>query len=826
MLQAIKRFNYSLTKRLLRWLLRPAVAQTNSFEGECVYVLENRSMSDLIVLDLIAEETNNPSPLETVQSPKSDTSESKSKQRRIFFLNRGHGFIIRRNTMKTISPGLTRLQRQAFACPEQDITLVPVSVFWGRAPARKHSFFRSILSEHWTVTSRLKRFVGCFLNRKDIVVYFGQPLSLQAVNASTSTPDRLTRRIARLLRVRFRNQRVGVMGPDFSHQRTLINQIVNSRAVSQVIEQGENEKAVKKSRKKAEKHAKSIASDMSYTTVRLFERGLTWFWHKIYEGIDVGGLEKVRKLAETNTIVYVPSHRSHLDYLLLSYLLHENNIMIPHIAAGDNLNLPIIGGFLRRCGAFFMRRSFREDPLYAAVFSEYLYQVYRRGHSVEFFIEGGRTRTGRLRSAKLGMLRMTIEHHRRGLPRPITFVPVYFGYEKLIEARSYLDELQGVSKKGESVSDIFTGLRLIRQDFGRVTVNFGEPLNLAETIDHAASVPANELASTLGRELLRRINSVAHVNPVNLVALVTLGTPKLAIDESQLTTQIECYQRLINAEHTASQIRCSPLPANEIVNYVERLGMLEREQQSYGAVIAHDPVSAVLMTWYRNNVLHVLAMPSLIACLLSNQRRGLRLGVLKYMVDLIYPYFAIELNQDTDDSQAFARWLGHLQNEKLIKLSSDGQLMPATADSEAFTRLKLLSQIVKPTLERLYIVVGTLHRSPNGTFTRKELEKECHQVAKRLSRLYGLNAPEFFDASLFHQFVTALADTGLIFDGGCDSSSKRGCESGSTDEFERESTKLEKSEMIERINRSSSWVIDSDFRHAVLYDSPSQSVAY
>ena len=135
---------------------------------------------------------------------------------------------------------------------------------------------------------------------------------------------------------------------------------------------------------------------MSYPTIRVLEGLLSWFWHRIYDGVDIQGFERLEQMAHTHTLVYAPCHRSHVDYLVLSHALFGLGLMLPHIAAGDNLNIPVIGKLLRRGGAFFMRRSFRNDPIYRAVIREYLNEVFSRGHSVEYFIEGGRSRTGRM----------------------------------------------------------------------------------------------------------------------------------------------------------------------------------------------------------------------------------------------------------------------------------------------------------------------------------------------------------------------------------------------------------------------------------------------
>jgi glycerol-3-phosphate O-acyltransferase len=447
-----------------------------------------------------------------------------------------------------------------------------------------------------------------------------------------------------------------------------------------------------------------------------------------------------------------------------------------------------------------MRRSFRDDPLYAAVFSEYLYQVYRRGHSVEFFPEGGRTRTGRLLPARVGLLKMTLEHHVRGLPRPLAFVPVYFGYEKLIEATSYLDELRGGEKRRESWSDVFRSLRLIRQNFGRVHVRFGQPLELGEWLASqqmdAGSAASGASATALGSEIMHRVNASAGVNPMNLVALVTLCMPRLAIEQRVLERQIALYQRLLAADSAYRDYAVDPATPGQIISHVESLGMLHRESTAYGPVLSHDPFSAVLMTWYRNNVAHTLALPSLIACLVRNRRRPMTQHALGRMVDVVFPYIARELHT-VDRAEDTSRWLRHLAEAGLV-VEQPGGYGPPAAHTVANHELRLLARVIMPALERLYIVIGLLSFGGSATRTREGLEARSRQVAEKMARLYGLNAPEFFDTRLLNEFVDALIRNGVV----------------------RESPdgELAHEALVEEVLKASETVIDPEFRFAVLQE--------
>ena len=160
----------------------------------------------------------------------------------------------------------------------------------------------------------------------------------------------------------------------------------------------------------------------------------------------------------------------------------------PHIVAGINLNLPVVGTLMRKGGTFFIRRSIKGNALYSTVLSEYMAQLVSGGYSLGYFVEGGRSRTGRLLPPKGGMIAMTVRAYLRQPTRPVLFQPVYIGYEKLLEGRSYLDELTGKPKEKESIWQFLGGIpKVLRSNFGQVVVNFGERIALTEVL--AANAP-------------------------------------------------------------------------------------------------------------------------------------------------------------------------------------------------------------------------------------------------------------------------------------------------------------------------------------------------
>src|SRR4030042_2244475 len=166
--------------------------------------------------------------------------------------------------------------------------------------------------------------------------------------------------------------------------------------------------------------------------------------------------------------VIIPCHRSHIDYLLLSYIFYKNNIQMPFVAAGTNLSFFPMGYIFRKSGAFFLRRSFKGNDLYAEVFAKYIKVLLKEGLPLEFFIEGGRSRTGKMVMPKYGLLSVIIQAYQEKAVDDLAAIPVYIGYDRVVEEKAYSQELGGAEKEKEKATQMIKSGKLLRKRHGRV----------------------------------------------------------------------------------------------------------------------------------------------------------------------------------------------------------------------------------------------------------------------------------------------------------------------------------------------------------------------
>ncbi|VFT12344.1 glycerol-3-phosphate acyltransferase [Pseudomonas aeruginosa] len=773
-----RRFGFGALRRLLYLWVRSETINQSAFtlkidrSKPVLYVLQQPSVSDLAVVDTECRKAGLPRPVMPVAV--GDAIEPAA----FFYLTPEPDWLGRQDK-RGASPTLVRMLAAVGQNGLDDAQIIPVSVFWGQSPDSESSPWKLLFADNWAVTGRLRKLARILILGRKTRVQFSAPIHLRELVEQGKGHERTLRMVNRILRVHFRNLKTAVIGPDLSHRRNLVKGLLRAPLVRQAIsEECESERI---SQEKAEgialRYANEIASDFSYPVIRFLEVILSWFWNKLYEGVKVNHIERVQDVAQGNEIVYVPCHRSHIDYLLLSYLLFRNGLTPPHIAAGINLNMPVIGSILRRGGAFFMRRSFKGNQLYTAVFNEYLHTLFSRGFSTEYFVEGGRSRTGRMLHPRTGMLAITLRSFLRDSRRPIVFVPVYIGYERVLEGRTYLGELRGATKKKESIFDLFKVVGALKQRFGQVWVNFGEPIP-------SRPVPRPPPARLAGpgprpgippRTGCRRpptcwprtspatSNDAAAINPVNLVALALLSTSRQALDESALARILDLYLALLRKVPYSPSATLPDGDGQALIEYVKSMNLLAEQKDALGRILYLDEQNAVLATYYRNNVLHVFALPALIASFFQSNSRISREQLLRF-ARALYPYLQAELfiRWSLDELDAVIdQWLAALVEQDLLRQENDTFIRPAPS-SRQYVLLILLARSVTQTLQRFYMAIALLLNAGQNALTAEELENLCTVMAQRLSILHGLNAPEFFDKSLFRHFIQTLLDLRVL----------------------------------------------------------------
>ena len=767
----------ALKRLLYRWIRTNAFPQQADMlklraEVPIIYVLHKRHLSNLLVLDHECQQLGLPPALKPVRA-------GRLLARRSFFvLTRQPDASMPPPRRIPHSPLLMALARQMESDPQFDVQLVPVTILWGHAASKQESILKALFAETWQAATPLRQLLSILIHGRHTVVRFSAPMSLRDMARDCSDAAESAQKVNEVLETHFSQQREMAIGPDLSHRRTQLRALLATPNVRAAIAAEAHDKGLPlaKAEKAARDFAHEIASDFSFSVVRALSIFLEWVWTRVYSGIEIHNLNRVTELAPGNGIIYVPCHRSHVDYLLLSYIIFSQGMMVPHIAAGANLNLPVVGGILRGGGAFFLRRRIKGEPLYAAVFLAYLHLMLDRGFPLEYFIEGGRSRSGRMLSPKAGILAMTVQSFVREHARPLLFVPVYVGYEKLMEGSAYQEELEGKPKAKESLWGLLGALGVLRQHFGKVHVNFGPPLALQEFLDqqHAnwREEPFNRKAQWMhdaieatAKELARGINAAAVVNPVNLVALTLLSTPKHTADVRLLQRQIEHIQFLLAAvPYSDSMVACDFPPA-EILAQVQRLKLLEFKPHPLGDLVLASKQQATLLAYFRNNVLHVLALPALLACLVSHNTRLKRLRV-KEAIKGIYGLLRAEL---------FLRWEpGELDDlidrtedalvarELIIKDVANDVLRAPDPNSQASPQLRQLGEIIRPTLERQFLTLALLKHHGSGKLSAAKLEESSHLLAQRLALLYEFNAPEFSEKSLFAHVIRNLIDAEVL----------------------------------------------------------------
>jgi len=333
------------------------------------------------------------------------------------------------------------------------------------------------------------------------------------------------------------------------------------------LSNGESEKR----RKEIEKQLLDVADEWTDKMIckmnsRVFIRGAYYLVTQLltrayHQGIHVSSREvlQLREVAKEaakkkQSIIFLPCHRSHVDYVSLQLVCYRLGLALPTVVAGDNLNFPVVGAFLQNAGAFYIRRSFGDDQLYTTLVQSYMDTLLQNGHNIECFVEGGRSRTGKLLQPKFGMLSFVLDSIMSGRVEDAIVCPVSTQYDKVIEVDSYISELLGRPKQKEDLASFLSAANILSLKLGRVDVRFHKPWSLrgfveAQKAQALKRSPGDEvlseqalrrkILSTLGYQVLSEINDVSVVMPTALVGTVLLTLTGRSVGRSEMLRRVQ-----------------------------------------------------------------------------------------------------------------------------------------------------------------------------------------------------------------------------------------------------------------------------------------------
>ncbi|RLA64469.1 MAG: hypothetical protein DRQ88_03520 [Epsilonproteobacteria bacterium] len=286
-------------------------------------------------------------------------------------------------------------------------------------------------------------------------------------------------------------------------------------------------------KKQADKYLYEMAADYRPSTIYLIGKVLDLALGELYDDVNfqVGGGGDLTKLCKENHVVLVPNHQSHADYLVMSWVCIKKYSLPIFIAGGLNLNIFPIGKIFRTAGCFFIRRSFKRDGIYKVMLEAYLYYLLYYGETIEFFFEGGRSRTGKLLPPKYGLFNLLLEAHSKLPPerkKKLIFQPISIIHESVPEQRTMAQELMGEKKKKESFFEILKVFKIFAKQFGSLHIFLGTPID-APIIENLTPDKIKKTTYHLAFRCFRRVGKNMAVTPSSLLSLILLEEPSGAI---------------------------------------------------------------------------------------------------------------------------------------------------------------------------------------------------------------------------------------------------------------------------------------------------------
>uniref|UniRef100_A0A9L0JIY1 Dihydroxyacetone phosphate acyltransferase n=1 Tax=Equus asinus TaxID=9793 RepID=A0A9L0JIY1_EQUAS len=520
--------------------------------------------------------------------------------------------------------------------------------------------------------------------------------------------------------------------------------VLNSEEVRYVIKQLSKESL--QSADVLREEVCEILDEMSHKlrlgAIRFFAFALSKIFKQIFSKVCVNeeGIQKLQRAIQEHPVVLLPSHRSYIDFLILSFLLYNYDLPVPVIAAGmDFLGMKVIGELLRMSGAFFMRRTFGGNKLYWAVFSEYVKTMLRNGYApVEFFLEGTRSRSAKTLTPKFGLLNIVMEPFFKREVFDTYFVPISISYDKILEETLYVYELLGVPKPKESTTGLLKARRILSENFGNIHVYFGDPVSLRSLVAGRMSRSPYNLVP---RYIPQKQSEDMH-------AFVSENRPSMDFDAlvektlwlKGLAQAFGGFLTWPDNEPAEEVIQSNILLHSNIASLVKDKVFLKTDSGDSEVVdgLIFQHITLLMCSTYKNQLLNVFVRPSLVAMALQ-MTPGFR-------KEDVYSCFRFLLNVFSDEFiflpgnalKDFEEGCYLLCKSETIQVTTRDILVTPKGN----TVLEFLIGLFKPFVECYQIICKYLLHEEEDHFTEKQY---LAAVRKFTGRLLDQGASQCYD---------------------------------------------------------------------------------
>lgn len=664
------------------------------------------------------------------------------------------------STLRRLLESLMRTQIEM----EKPITLVPLQLIWDKRPKREKASLWEALFGETMRPGHFRKLVLFFRHfGKRAVIQLGEPMPATEVIAQAhGNPLSIYQRLLETFAI----ERRTLTGPPLRPQKWFVEQIFEEEEVNRTLYDlaQETGKSIETTRRLAEKYAREIAADIHYSRLEFAVAILNMIFRHLFEKveIDAEGLKRFKSALAKGPTVLVPNHRSHLDYLLLGHLCYEHDIVVPHVAGGINMAFWPLGGFFRKCGAFFLRRTFSGNRLYKIVFQTYLKILIREGYPQEFFIEGGRSRSGKIKPPRLGMLSMYSEVMHDGAAADLQFLPVSITYDRVLEQKSYMSEVKGKTKRAEKARDLLKLRKFFRGGYGNIYVRFGEAISWQETCNEvetgAWETTKRKLVPYLGEKIIHSINRNVVVTPQSLVACTLLGSSRRG---QSLHDTEDFFHEILHYLNWKQNFLSESLSNNphaafrQAMDQFESRGLTRRHKGLDTDFFEIPSEKRLELDFFKNTSIHYLvslALWSNILLVQSSHRPDLEslAPVYAYFQRLFQYEFRfstrLPLTQHLDKLCCYLQergWIGYSENQ--VEISDAGR-----------PSLKRWSSLIRNFLEAYLVAWKTYLLRATQPSDDKVLVKEMLRYGKDQFLLGNIQHPEAVSKAVFENALQAF----------------------------------------------------------------------